>query len=81
MKNKKDKNLLSIEYSSKEELIQMIVRLFDSTPTYVAKQRMMEFLIANYRGINLRSLTTLQEMPYNELEKMYVAMQFVSNSK
>ena len=81
MKNKKDKNLLSIEYSSREELIQMIVRLFDSAPTYIAKQKMMEFLIANYRGVNLRSLTTLQEMPYNELEKMYIAMQFVSNSK
>lgn len=81
MKNKKDKNQLSIDYSSKEELITMIVRLFDSAPNYIAKQKIMEFLIANYRGVNLGSLTTLREMPYNELEKMYVAMKFVSNSK
>ena len=73
------KKKVEIEYNSKEELIQMIVRLFDSAPTYIAKQRMMEFLIANYRGIDLSSLKTLQEMPYNELEKMYLAVKFVSN--
>lgn len=75
------KKKIEIEYSSKEELIQMIVRLWDSAPTYVAKQRMMEFLIANYRGMDLSSLKTLREMPYNELEKMYLAVKFVSNSK
>ena len=73
------KKKIEIEYSSKEELIQMIVRLWDSAPTYVAKQRMMEFLIANYRGMDLSSLKTLREMPYNELEKMYLAVKFVSN--
>lgn len=73
------KKKIEIEYSSKEELIQMIVRLWDSAPTYIAKQRMMEFLIANYRGMDLSSLKTLREMPYNELEKMYLAVKFVSN--
>jgi len=73
------KKKIEIEYSSKEELIQMIVRLWDSAPTYIAKQRMMEFLITNYRGMDLSSLKTLREMPYNELEKMYLAVKFVSN--
>jgi hypothetical protein len=75
------KKKVELEYNSKEELIIMIVRLWDSTPTYVAKQRMMEFLVSNYRGINLGSLQTLKDMPYDELEEMYVAMKFVSNSK
>jgi hypothetical protein len=68
-----------INYNSKEDLIGMIVRLWDSAPTYVAKQRMMEFLISNYRGINLSSMDTLLKMPYDELERMYVAMKFVLN--
>jgi hypothetical protein len=73
------KKKVELEYNSKEELITMIVRLFDSSPTYVAKQRMMEFLVSNYRGINLGSLQTLKNMPYDELEEMYVAMKFISN--
>jgi hypothetical protein len=79
MKNKEKKSSL-IEYSSKQELIQMIVRLFDSAPTYVAKQNIMEFLISNYRGVNLSSLKALQEMPYDELEEIYAAIKFVSNN-
>jgi hypothetical protein len=79
MKNKEKKDSL-VEYSSREELIQMIVRLFDSAPTYVAKQNIMEFLVSNYRGVDLSSLKTLQDMPYDELEKMYLAIKFVSNN-
>lgn len=74
------KKKVEIEYNSKDELINMIVRLWDSVPSYVAKQRLMEFLIANYRGMDLKSLKTLQDMPYDELEKMYLAMKFVTNS-
>ena len=74
------KKKVEIEYNSKDELIGMIVRLWESAPNYVAKQRLMEFLISNYRGMNLSSLQTLKDMPYNELEKMYNAMKFVTNS-
>jgi hypothetical protein len=74
------KKKVEIEYNSKDELITMIVRLWESAPNYVAKQRLMEFLISNYRGMNLSSLQTLKDMPYNELEKMYNAMKFVTNS-
>jgi hypothetical protein len=73
------KKKIELEYNSKEELIKMIVRLWDSAPTYVAKQRMMEFLISNYRGVDLSSMDTLLKMPYDELERMYVAMKFVLN--
>jgi hypothetical protein len=73
------KKKIELDYNSKEELIKMIVRLWDSAPTYVAKQRMMEFLISNYRGVNLSSMQALLDMPYNELERMYNAMKFVLN--
>jgi hypothetical protein len=73
------KKKIELDYNSKEDLIKMIVRLWDSTPTYVAKQRMMEFLISNYRGVNLSSMQALLDMPYNELERMYNAMKFVLN--
>jgi hypothetical protein len=59
----------------------MIVRLWEDAPTYVAKQQLMEFLISNYRGVNLSSLQTLKDMPYNELEKMYLSLKFLTNSK
>ena len=75
------KKKTELDYNSKEELIKMIVRLWDSAPTYVAKQRMMEFLISNYRGVNLSSMQTLLDMPYNELERMYNAMKFVLNER
>jgi hypothetical protein len=73
------KKKVELEYNSKQDLITMIVRLWDSVPTYVAKQRMMEFLISNYRGVDLSSMDTLLKMPYDELERMYVAMKFVLN--
>jgi hypothetical protein len=73
------KKKIELDYNSKEDLIKMIVRLWDSVPTYVAKQRLMEFLVSNYRGINLGSLQTLLDMPYDELESMYVSMKFVLN--
>jgi hypothetical protein len=73
------KKKIELDYNSKEDLIGMIVRLWDSAPTYVAKQRMMEFLISNYRGVDLSSMDTLLKMPYDELERMYVAMKFVLN--
>jgi hypothetical protein len=73
------KKKIELEYNSKDDLIGMIVRLWDSVPTYVAKQRMMEFLITNYRGVNLASIQALLDMPYNELERMYNAMKFVLN--
>jgi hypothetical protein len=75
------KKKVEIEYNSKDELIGMIVRLFDSAPTYIAKQQLMGFLISNYRGVNLSSLQTLKDMPYNELEKMYLSLKFLTNSK
>jgi len=68
-----------IDYNSKQDLIQMIVRLWDSVPTNIARQNLMEFLISNYRGINLGSIQTLLDMPYDELESMYVSMKFVLN--
>jgi hypothetical protein len=73
------KKKVELDYNSKEDLITMIVRLWDSVPTYVAKQRLMEFLVSNYRGINLGSIQTLLDMPYDELESMYVSMKFVLN--
>jgi hypothetical protein len=75
------KKKVEIEYNTKEELITMIVRLWENAPTYVAKQQLMEFLISNYRGVNLSSLQTLKDMPYNELEKMYLSLKFLTNSK
>jgi hypothetical protein len=68
-----------IDYNSKQDLIQMIVRLWDNVPTNVARQNLMAFLISNYRGMNLGSMQTLLDMPYDELERMYVAMKFVLN--
>jgi hypothetical protein len=73
------KKKIELDYNSKQDLITMIVRLWDSVPTYVAKQRLMEFLVSNYRGINLGSIQTLLDMPYDELESMYVSMKFVLN--
>ena len=75
------KKKVEIEYNTKDELISMIVRLWENAPTYVAKQQLMEFLVSNYRGINLSSLQTLKDMPYNELEKMYLSLKFLTNSK
>jgi hypothetical protein len=73
------KKKIELDYNSKQDLIGMIVRLWDSVPTYVAKQRLMEFLISNYRGVNLSSMQALLDMPYDELESMYVSMKFVLN--
>jgi hypothetical protein len=70
-----------IDYNSKQELVQMIVRLWDSVPTYIVRQNLMEFLVSNYRGIDLSKLETLYSMPYNELERMYVAMKFILNER
>jgi hypothetical protein len=41
----------------------------------------MEFLISNYRGVNLSSMQALLDMPYDELESMYNAMKFVLNER
>jgi hypothetical protein len=73
------KKKTQVEYNSKQELIGMIVRLWDSAPTSVIRQNLMAFLISNYRGVNLASMQTLLDMPYNELERMYNAMKFVLN--
>jgi hypothetical protein len=73
------KKKVELDYNSKADLITMIVRLWDSVPTYVGKQRLMEFLISNYRGVNLSSMQTLLAMPYDELERMYLSMKFVLN--
>jgi hypothetical protein len=70
-----------IDYNSKQDLIQMIVRLWDSVPTNIARQNLMAFLVSNYRGINLRSIQTLLDMPYDELERMYISMKFVLNER
>ena len=74
MKNKKE-----LLYSTKQELIGMIVKLWDDAPTYVSRQRIMEFLISSYRDLDLTKLDTLKEMSYDDLEKMYITMQFLSN--
>jgi hypothetical protein len=68
-----------IDYNSKEELIKMIVDLWVGIPTNVMRQNLMAFLISNYRGTNLSSLQTLKDMPYDELERMYVGMKFILN--
>jgi hypothetical protein len=73
------KKKTQVEYDSKQELIGMIVRLWDSAPTSVIRQNLMAFLISNYRGVNLASMQTLLDMPYNELERMYNAIKFVLN--
>jgi hypothetical protein len=73
------KKKIEVEYESKHDLVIMILRLWDSVPTFVARQRLMEFLISNYRGVDLSSLQSLFVMPYDELERMYVAMKFVLN--
>jgi hypothetical protein len=70
-----------IDYNSKQELVQMIVRLWDSVPTYIVRQNLMEFLVSNYRGIDLSKLETLYNMPYNELERMYISIKFVLNER
>ena len=75
------KKKTQVEYNSKQELIGMIVRLWDSAPTSVIRQNLMAFLISNYRGVNLASMQTLLDMPYNELERMYNAMKFVLNER
>jgi hypothetical protein len=75
------KKKTQVEYDSKQELIGMIVRLWDSAPTSVIRQNLMAFLISNYRGVNLASMQTLLDMPYNELERMYNAMKFVLNER
>jgi hypothetical protein len=66
-----------IEYNSKAELISMILRLWDNISERQAKQRLMSFLLSNYRGTDLSTKTSLDKMPYDELEKMYNAMCFV----
>lgn len=73
MKNKKE-----LHYSTKQELIGMIIQLWEDAPTYVSRQRIMEFLIASYRDLDLSKLDTLKSMSYDDLEKMYVTMQFLS---
>jgi hypothetical protein len=75
MKNKQELN-----YNSKAELISMIVRAWETVPNYVAKQRLMEFLLANYRGVDFSSLKALENMPYDELETMYRGIQFIAAS-
>ena len=73
------KKKIELDYNSKADLITMIVRLWDSVPTYVGKQRLMEFLISNYRGTDLSSMKSLNNMAYDELERMYLSMKFVLN--
>lgn len=71
------KNKQEIEYNSKTELVDMILRLWDTTSNRVDKQNIMAFLLSNYRGTDLSSVASLNKLPYDELEKMYTAMQFL----
>ena len=71
------KKKTELDYSSKQDLIQMIVRLWDNAPTAIARQKLMGFLLSNYRGMDLSKLQTLFDMPYDELERMYLAMTFI----
>jgi len=74
MKNKKE-----IDYNSKSELVSMIVRLWIDVPTQQQRIKLMSFLLSSYRGVNLSTIDTLNNMPYNELEELYNAMKFVLN--
>jgi hypothetical protein len=75
MKNKRE-----LDYNSKSELVSMIVRLWIDVPDQIKRQRLMTFLLTNYRGFDLSTVDTLNGMPYDELEQMYNAMIFILNT-
>ena len=75
MKNKRE-----LDYNSKSELVGMIVRLWIDIPDQVKRQKLMTFLLTNYRGFDLSTVNTLNAMPYDELEQMYNAMIFIINT-
>ena len=75
MKNKRE-----LDYNSKSELVSMIVRLWIDVPDQIKRQRLMTFLLTNYRGFDLSTVDTLNAMPYDELEEMYNAMIFILNT-
>jgi hypothetical protein len=75
MENKKE-----LEYNSKSELVSMIVRLWIDVPDQIKRQKLMTFLLTNYRGFDLSTIDTLNAMPYDELEQMYKAMTFIINT-
>lgn len=70
------KEKVPITYSSKQELIEMIVRLWVEADS-AHQLKLIRFLVSNYRGVNLSSVKTLNEMAYDDLEKMYLGMHFV----
>jgi hypothetical protein len=75
MKNKRE-----LDYNSKSELVGMIVRLWIDVPDQIKRQKLMTFLLTNYRGFDLSTVDTLNAMPYDELEQMYNAMIFIINT-
>jgi hypothetical protein len=75
MKNKRE-----LDYNSKSELVGMIVRLWIDIPDQIKRQKLMTFLLTNYRGFDLSTVDTLNAMPYDELEQMYNAMTFILKS-
>lgn len=75
MKNKRE-----LDYNSKSELVSMIVRLWIDVPDQIKRQKLMTFLLTNYRGFDLSTVDTLNAMPYDELEQMYNAMNFILNT-
>jgi hypothetical protein len=75
MKNKRE-----LDYNSKSELVSMIVRLWIDVPDQIKRQKLMTFLLTNYRGFDLSTVNTLNAMPYDELEQMYNAMIFIINT-
>lgn len=62
---------MEIVYENKRQLINMIVDAYVMLPTYVAKQKAMEFLRISFRGVDLTTEKSLNELPYDELETMY----------
>jgi hypothetical protein len=73
---KKEKEKPQVEYNSKTHLIEMILVLINNAPI-MRRRSLMEFLLMNYRGFNLSSVETLKNMPYDELERMYISIKYV----
>jgi len=77
---KKEKEKPQVEYHSKTHLIEMILVLINNAPN-MRRRPLMEFLLMNYRGLNLTSVETLKNIPYDELERMYISIKYVIEGK
>lgn len=68
---------MEIVYENKKQLIKMIVDEYIMLPTYIAKQRAMEFLRISFRGLDFTTDKSLEALPYDELETMYKILRSV----